>query len=111
MTINTIHGNSQFQKPSSLRWTWESTGGGYHTEISHIIVTMFCLRDLAVVPKFYTGWDHLELFLRKTLLHTERRESREDHKAKSQKHYHYRLEALRFVCRPLEGYRHRQRQM
>ncbi|KAK6749272.1 hypothetical protein RB195_001710 [Necator americanus] len=22
MTIKTIHGNSQFQKPSSLRWTW-----------------------------------------------------------------------------------------
>ncbi|KAK6749249.1 hypothetical protein RB195_001697 [Necator americanus] len=24
MTTKTIHGNSQFQKPSSLRWTWES---------------------------------------------------------------------------------------
>ncbi|KAK6765441.1 hypothetical protein RB195_025382 [Necator americanus] len=29
MTTKTIHGNSQFQKPSSLRWTWESPGGGY----------------------------------------------------------------------------------
>ncbi|KAK6745741.1 hypothetical protein RB195_012079 [Necator americanus] len=28
MTTKTIHGNSQFQKPSSLRWTWESPGGG-----------------------------------------------------------------------------------
>ena len=28
MTTKTIHGNSQFQKPSSLRWTWESAGGG-----------------------------------------------------------------------------------
>ncbi|KAK6761432.1 hypothetical protein RB195_022485 [Necator americanus] len=26
--IKTIHGNSQFEKPSSLRWTWESPGGG-----------------------------------------------------------------------------------
>ncbi|KAK6757303.1 hypothetical protein RB195_015244 [Necator americanus] len=29
MTTKTIHGNSQFQKPSSLRWTWESPSGGY----------------------------------------------------------------------------------
>ncbi|KAK6761550.1 hypothetical protein RB195_022571 [Necator americanus] len=28
MTTKTIHGNSQFQKPSSSRWTWESPGGG-----------------------------------------------------------------------------------
>ncbi|KAK6762216.1 hypothetical protein RB195_023070 [Necator americanus] len=28
MTTKTIHGNSQFQKPSSLRWTWESPSGG-----------------------------------------------------------------------------------
>ncbi|VDO92497.1 unnamed protein product [Heligmosomoides polygyrus] len=27
MSTNTIHGNSQFQKPPSLRWTWESPGG------------------------------------------------------------------------------------
>ncbi|KAK6763692.1 hypothetical protein RB195_024135 [Necator americanus] len=26
MTTKTIHGNSQFQKPSSLCWTWESPG-------------------------------------------------------------------------------------
>ncbi|KAK6740804.1 hypothetical protein RB195_008950 [Necator americanus] len=38
MTTKTIHGNSQFQKPSSLRWTWESPGGGYRNEIDHIIV-------------------------------------------------------------------------
>ncbi|KAK6728750.1 hypothetical protein RB195_006041 [Necator americanus] len=37
MTTKTIHGNSQFQ-PSSLRWTWESPGGGYRNEIDHIIV-------------------------------------------------------------------------
>ncbi|ETN81314.1 hypothetical protein RB195_008130 [Necator americanus] len=55
----TIHGNSQFQKPSSLRWTWESNGGGYGNEIDHIIVNKrFCLTDAAVVPKFYTGLDH-----------------------------------------------------
>ncbi|KAK6761256.1 hypothetical protein RB195_022355 [Necator americanus] len=26
--MKTIHGNSQFQKPSSLCWTWEAPGGG-----------------------------------------------------------------------------------
>ncbi|KAK6751297.1 hypothetical protein RB195_002965 [Necator americanus] len=59
MTTKTIHGNSQFQKPSSLRWTWESLGGGYRNEIDHIIVNKrFCLTDVGVVPKFYTGSDH-----------------------------------------------------
>ncbi|KAK6760756.1 hypothetical protein RB195_021996 [Necator americanus] len=59
MTTKTIHGNSQFQKPSSLRWTWESPGGGYRNEIDHIIVNRrFCLTDVGVVPKFYTGSDH-----------------------------------------------------
>ncbi|KAK6763091.1 hypothetical protein RB195_023701 [Necator americanus] len=59
MTTKTIHGNSQFQKPSYLRWTWESPGGGYRNEIDHIIVNKrFCLTDVGVVPKFYTGSDH-----------------------------------------------------
>ncbi|ETN72349.1 endonuclease/exonuclease/phosphatase family protein, partial [Necator americanus] len=59
MMTKTIHGNSQFQKPSSLRWTWESPGGGYRNEIDHIIVNKrFCLTDVAVVPKFYTGSDY-----------------------------------------------------
>ncbi|KAK6734446.1 hypothetical protein RB195_017932 [Necator americanus] len=59
MTTKTIHGNSQFQRPSSLRWTWESPGGGYRNEIDHIIVNKrFCLTDVGVVPKFYTGSDH-----------------------------------------------------
>ncbi|KAK6738046.1 hypothetical protein RB195_020257 [Necator americanus] len=29
MTTKTIHGSSQFQKSSSLLWTWESSGGWY----------------------------------------------------------------------------------
>ncbi|KAK6744214.1 hypothetical protein RB195_011114 [Necator americanus] len=59
MTTKTIHGNSQFQKRSSLRWTWESPGGGYRNEVDHIIVNKrFCLMDVAAVPKFYTGSDH-----------------------------------------------------
>ncbi|KAK6762291.1 hypothetical protein RB195_023126 [Necator americanus] len=59
MTTKTVHGNSQFQKPSSICWTWESPGGGYRNEIDYIIVNKrFCLTDVAVVPKFYTGSDH-----------------------------------------------------
>ncbi|EYB96967.1 hypothetical protein Y032_0145g2512 [Ancylostoma ceylanicum] len=38
MTTKTIHGDSQFQKPTSLLWTWESSGGEFHDEIDHIIV-------------------------------------------------------------------------
>ncbi|KAK6741921.1 hypothetical protein RB195_009663 [Necator americanus] len=45
--------DSQFQKPFSLRWKWESPGGGYRNEIDHIIANKrFCLTDVAVVPKF-----------------------------------------------------------
>nr|CDJ80522.1 endonuclease-reverse transcriptase [Haemonchus contortus] len=56
MSTHTIHGNSQFQKPSHLRWTWESPGGQFHNGIDHIIFNrMFCLTDVAVDPKFYTG--------------------------------------------------------
>nr|CDJ84528.1 Endonuclease exonuclease phosphatase domain containing protein [Haemonchus contortus] len=59
MSTHTIHSNSQFQKPSHSRWTWESPGGQFHNEIDHIIVNRkFCLTDVAVVPKFYTGSDH-----------------------------------------------------
>ncbi|KAK6729236.1 hypothetical protein RB195_006341 [Necator americanus] len=59
MTTKTIHGNWKLQKPSSLLWTCESPGGGYRNEIDHIIVNKrFCLTDVAVVPKFYTGSDH-----------------------------------------------------
>ncbi|KAK6748115.1 hypothetical protein RB195_001001 [Necator americanus] len=38
MTTKTIHGNSQFQMHSSLRWTWESPGGGHRNAINHNIV-------------------------------------------------------------------------
>ncbi|KAK6732754.1 hypothetical protein RB195_016862 [Necator americanus] len=61
MTTKTIHGNSQFQNPSSLRWTWESRGGGFRNEIDHVIVNKrFCLTDVAVVPKFYTRLDNID---------------------------------------------------
>ncbi|KAE9412367.1 hypothetical protein Angca_003875, partial [Angiostrongylus cantonensis] len=52
MATETIHGNSQFQKPHRQRWTWESPNGVYHNEIDHINVNRnFCLTDVAVVPK------------------------------------------------------------
>ncbi|VDP62218.1 unnamed protein product, partial [Heligmosomoides polygyrus] len=50
---------SQFQKPPSLRWTWESPGGQFHNEIDNIIFNRkYCLADVSVVPNFYTGSDH-----------------------------------------------------
>ncbi|VDO69723.1 unnamed protein product [Heligmosomoides polygyrus] len=59
MSTKTIHGNSQFQKPPSLRWTWESPGGQLHNEMDHIIFNRkYYLTDVSVVPKFYTGSDH-----------------------------------------------------
>ncbi|WKX89936.1 hypothetical protein Q1695_009070 [Nippostrongylus brasiliensis] len=59
MSTNTIHGNSQFQKPTYRRWIRESPGGLHHNEIDHVIVNRrFCLTDVAVVPKFFTGSDH-----------------------------------------------------
>uniref|UniRef100_A0A0K0D7I3 Endo/exonuclease/phosphatase domain-containing protein n=1 Tax=Angiostrongylus cantonensis TaxID=6313 RepID=A0A0K0D7I3_ANGCA len=59
MATKTIHGNSQFQKPHRQRWTWESPNGECHSEIDHIIVnTKFCLINVAIVPKFYTGSDY-----------------------------------------------------
>uniref|UniRef100_A0A7I5ED66 DDE Tnp4 domain-containing protein n=1 Tax=Haemonchus contortus TaxID=6289 RepID=A0A7I5ED66_HAECO len=66
MTTHTIHGNPQFQKPSHLRWAWESPGGQFHNKIDHIIFNRrFCLTDVAVVPKSYTrcpktsiNWNH-----------------------------------------------------
>nr|CDJ97488.1 endonuclease-reverse transcriptase [Haemonchus contortus] len=65
MSSHTIYDNSQFQKPSHLRWTWESRGGQFHNEIDHIIINRkFRLTDVAVVPKFYTGSDHRPLCAR-----------------------------------------------
>ncbi|XGW28257.1 hypothetical protein V3C99_008225 [Haemonchus contortus] len=41
-----------------FRWTQQSPGGQFHDEIDHIIFNRrFCLTDVAVVPKFYTGSD------------------------------------------------------
>nr|CDJ97432.1 Endonuclease exonuclease phosphatase domain containing protein [Haemonchus contortus] len=58
MSTLTIHGNSQFRKPSHLRWTCESPGGQFRNEIDHIIFNRrVCLTDVAVVPEFYTGSD------------------------------------------------------
>ncbi|KAK6744037.1 hypothetical protein RB195_010998 [Necator americanus] len=74
MTTKTIHGNSQFQKPSSHAGR-ESPGGGYRNEIDHIIVNKGSATDVAVVPKFYTGSDHR--LLRGRFSSRESRESRQ----------------------------------
>ncbi|KAE9412122.1 hypothetical protein Angca_005541, partial [Angiostrongylus cantonensis] len=59
MATKTTHGNSQFHEPHRQRWTLESSIGEYHNKIDHIIVNRkFCLTDVAVVPKYYTGSDH-----------------------------------------------------
>ncbi|KAK6761358.1 hypothetical protein RB195_022427 [Necator americanus] len=58
MTTKTIHRSSQFQL-SSLRWTWESSAEGHHSEIDHIMVSKrFCLTDLPIVPKIHTRSNH-----------------------------------------------------
>ncbi|XGW02721.1 hypothetical protein V3C99_014613 [Haemonchus contortus] len=63
MSTDTIHGNSQFQKPSHSRWTWEPPVGQFHNEIDHIIFKRsFCLTEVASAPKFYTKSDHLVSF-------------------------------------------------
>ncbi|KAK6755346.1 hypothetical protein RB195_013991 [Necator americanus] len=57
MPTKTIHGNSQFQKPSSTRWMWESPNGDIMKFTTSSSVKVF-LTVVAVVPKFYTGSDH-----------------------------------------------------
>ncbi|XGW25240.1 hypothetical protein V3C99_006567 [Haemonchus contortus] len=57
MSTHTIHGNSQFQKHSHLRWTWESPGGRFHHGIDHIIFERrFSLTDVAVFRSFTRDW-------------------------------------------------------
>ncbi|KAK6767002.1 hypothetical protein RB195_026334 [Necator americanus] len=54
MATRTVHEKSQFQKPSSLRWTWELPDGGYHNETDPIILSKrFCLTNVAFVPVLY----------------------------------------------------------
>ncbi|VDP02232.1 unnamed protein product [Heligmosomoides polygyrus] len=53
------HGLEWNEQEASLRWTWECPGGQFHNEIDHIIFNRkYCLADVSVVPKFYTGSDH-----------------------------------------------------
>uniref|UniRef100_A0A7I4Y976 Reverse transcriptase domain-containing protein n=1 Tax=Haemonchus contortus TaxID=6289 RepID=A0A7I4Y976_HAECO len=52
-----VEWNEQGERLSE--WTWESPGGQFHNEIDRIIFNRrFCLTDVALVPKFYTGSDH-----------------------------------------------------
>ncbi|VDO19767.1 unnamed protein product [Heligmosomoides polygyrus] len=57
MSTKTIHGNSHSR--SLPPWNWEFHGDQFHNEINHIIFNRrYCLTDVSVVPKFYTGSDH-----------------------------------------------------
>ncbi|EYB86323.1 hypothetical protein Y032_0281g1252 [Ancylostoma ceylanicum] len=70
MAKKTIHGNSQFLKPTSSRSMWESPDGEYHNEIDYIIVNQrFCLTDVGVVPKFFIESDHRLLRTRSFFSH------------------------------------------
>ncbi|VDO61638.1 unnamed protein product [Heligmosomoides polygyrus] len=59
MSIKTFHGNSQFQNPPALRWTWEFSGGQFHNKINHIVfnrrekVAKFKKRS----PRTIINWD------------------------------------------------------
>ncbi|XGW22801.1 hypothetical protein V3C99_005208 [Haemonchus contortus] len=67
MLTHTIHGKSQFQKPSHSRWAWESPAGQLHDGIDNIIFNRkICLTDVAAAPKFYTGSDHVSSALDST---------------------------------------------
>ncbi|KAK6762009.1 hypothetical protein RB195_022923 [Necator americanus] len=88
MTTKTIHENSQFQKPFSLCWMWESLGGGYRNEIDHII-------GIGPSPP-----------PRKIFLHKESRESRQVQREKSQD-YH-QLGSLPYASRLLGRFRNGQ---
>ncbi|KAK6761749.1 hypothetical protein RB195_022724 [Necator americanus] len=55
MATKTTQEKSQFQKPSSLRWTWESPGGGYRNEIDHIIVSERFSRTVVDVAEILYG--------------------------------------------------------
>ncbi|ETN82606.1 hypothetical protein NECAME_07860 [Necator americanus] len=104
MTTKTIHENSQFQKPYSLRWTWESPGGEYRNEIDHIIVSKKVLPDgCRCYTKVLYGIGPLPS-LRKIFFHTERKKSREVYLANFQ--IYHRLGTLHFASRLFSRYRH-----
>ncbi|KAK6735485.1 hypothetical protein RB195_018602 [Necator americanus] len=66
MTTKTIHGNRPFQKPSSLRWTWESPNGGYRDETDHIIVskrTNYEAHKAQRTPRTIIDWVHFASFV------------------------------------------------
>ncbi|VDO37176.1 unnamed protein product [Haemonchus placei] len=51
MSTHTINGNTQFQKASHGRWTWESPSGQFHNEMDYVVIVFnrrFRLTDVAV---------------------------------------------------------------
>ncbi|XGW33727.1 hypothetical protein V3C99_017843 [Haemonchus contortus] len=64
-----FHGNSQFVKAPTKRWTYLSPNGQYYHELDHILCSRRAITDVGVVPSFSTGSDHRLLRAR---LHFER---------------------------------------
>uniref|UniRef100_A0A7I5EE48 Reverse transcriptase domain-containing protein n=1 Tax=Haemonchus contortus TaxID=6289 RepID=A0A7I5EE48_HAECO len=64
-----FHGNSQFVKAPTKRWTYVSPNGQYYHELDHILCSRRAITDVGVVPSFNTGSDHRLLRAR---LHFER---------------------------------------
>ncbi|ETN86827.1 hypothetical protein NECAME_05819 [Necator americanus] len=74
----------KFRSPRAGSWTWEPRNEGYLNEIDHIIISKkFCLTDIAVAPKPYTGLPSL----RKIFFRIERKESHEVHEVDSSNHH------------------------
>ncbi|KHJ96340.1 hypothetical protein OESDEN_03705 [Oesophagostomum dentatum] len=83
-----VHGNSQFRKKMTKRWTWRSANGQTKSEIDHILTNRkWSLFNVGVVPSFITGSDHrllratakLDKKLEKKILHRPAKSKQQAH--------------------------------
>ncbi|VDP08245.1 unnamed protein product [Heligmosomoides polygyrus] len=96
LPIKTTHENSLFQKPSTLRWSWESSGGSFNRK--------YCLTDVSIVTKFYTGSDHRLFRARLRFLHQGEKAA----KLKKRIQNDHKVGPLHLSCQPSRRYRHGQ---